>query len=138
MTKVRLKRLRALIKEAEHLQEELKAAPYITGDIVTDSVKDYRTGYPRRLSITGYERHPNYSLKTKIERRLLLIKKEVSQMDEWLKTIEDPQIRDILIMQYRNGRTQEQIADELGYTRGGLAAKLKRFWDSQSETQKTK
>ena len=59
-------------------------------------------------------------------------------MDEWLKTIEDPQIRDILIMQYRNGRTQEQIADELGYTRGGIAAKLKRFWDSQSETQKTK
>ena len=42
MTKNRLKKLRSLIKEAEHLEEQIRDLPFRTGPYVADSAKDYR------------------------------------------------------------------------------------------------
>lgn len=138
MTKERLKKLKALIKEAEHLEEQIRDLPFRTGPYVADSAKDYRTGFPRTILIRGYSAEGYYKLKRRLGEKLCSIQAEIADLEQWLDGVEDPQTRDILRLQYVNGLTQEEIAEELGYSRAGIASILKRFWDSQSETQTTK
>ena len=129
MTKERLKKLRALLKEAEHLEEEIRNLPFRTGDYVADSAKDYRTGYPRVITIRGYSAKEYYRLKRKQESALRKIQDEIAEMETWLDGVEDPQTRDILRLQYINGLTQEQIAEELGKDVRTIKRWLHKFWE---------
>lgn len=138
MTKNRLKKLRSLIKEAEHLQAEYEEMLCFPKTFVQDSVKDYSTGYPHNIVIQGYGSDDFVMLRQKLYDKLSRIRRERQELEGWLDSVGDPEMRDILRLQYINGLTQEQIADELGYERSGIASKIKRFWDSQSATQTTK
>ena len=131
MTKERLKKLKALIKEAEHLEEQIRDLPFRTGSYVADSAKDYRTGFPRTILIRGYSTEQYDRLKRRLNEKLCSIQSEISKLEQWLDGVEDPQTRDILRLQYVNGLTQEEIADELGYSRSAIAKKVKVFWDNQ-------
>lgn len=130
MTKERLKKLRALIKEAEHLEEQIRDLPFRTGDYVADSAKDYRTGFPRTITIRGYSTERYDRLIRKRQRKLRAIQDEIAELEDWLDGVEDAQIRDILRLQYINGLTQEQIAEELGYSVITIKRRLKSFWGS--------
>ena len=140
MTKNRLKKLRSLIKEAEHLQSELNDTLLFPScsDYVADTAQDYRTGKPHTFKVEGYGQDDYVKLRQKLYDKLYRIQQERRELEDWLDSVSDPEIRDILRLQYINGLTQEQIAKELGYERSGIASKVKRFWDSQSATQTTK
>lgn len=138
MTKNRLKKLRSLIKEAEHLQAEHEAMMCSPKTFLQDSVKDYSTGYPHNIVIQGYGSADFAVLRQKLYDNLCKIQRERYELEEWIENIDDVDMRNILRLQYINGLTQKQIADELGYERSGIASKIKRFWDSQSATQTTK
>lgn len=129
MTKSRLKRLRALIKEAAHLQCQYDDLICFPVEPVKDTVKDYKTGYPHTMSVEGYGRADYVALRQKIHNKHAAIQKEISYLEDWLDGISDSEIRDILRLQYINGLTQEQIAAELGYSRSAIAMKTKQFWD---------
>ena len=140
MTKERLKKIRSLIKEAEHLQSELNDTLLFpsSDDYVADTAQDYSTGRPHTFKVEGCGQDDYVKLRQKLYDKLYRIQQERQELEDWLDSIGDPEIRDILRLQYINGLTQEQIADELGYERSGIASKIKRFWDSQSATQTTK
>lgn len=129
MTKNRLKKLRSLIKEAEHLQAEYEEMLCFPKTFVQDSVKDYSTGYPHNIVIQGYGSADFVALRQKLYDNLCKIQRERQELEDWLDSVGDPEMRDILRLQYINGLTQEQIADELGYSRAAIAQKIKRFWD---------
>ena len=126
MTKERLKKLRALLKEAEHLEEEIRDLPFRTGDYVADSAKDYRTGYPRVITIRGYSTKEYYRLKRKQESALRKIQDEIAELENWLDGVEDPQTRDILRLIYIKGLTQEQAAEELGISTRTVQRKIEK------------
>lgn len=136
--KTRLKKLRALIKEAEHLQSEYNDLICFPKEPVCDSVKDYRTGYPHTIPISGYGDSVYIDIRQRLYEKHRQIQKEIAYLEGWLDSVEDPEMRDILRLLYINGLTQEEIATELGYTRSGIATKVKRFWGLQNETQTTK
>lgn len=127
MTKKRLKRMRSLISEARHLQEMLDQ-PAKTTEYVGDTAKDYRTGKPHSITITGYGQQDYPELKERYYQKLRDIQREIAFLEGFLDQVEDPQTRDILRLYYVNGLTQEQIAEELGYARSAIAMKLHRFW----------
>ena len=112
MTKNRLKKLRGLIKEAEHLEAEYKDMMWSPKTFVQDSVKDYRTGYPHNIVIQGYGSADFVALRQKLYDKRNLILKEIAEMEEWLNTVEDTRIRRILRLQYWDGLTQEEIAEK--------------------------
>lgn len=116
MTRERLKQLRALLKEAEHLEEQIRNLPFTTGSYVGDSANDYRTGFPRTITIQGYSTRKYDQLKRRLQDKLQRIQEEIAELEEWLCSVEDAELRDILRLQYVNGLTQEQIAAELGYS----------------------
>ena len=131
MTKDRLKKLKSLKKEAEHLESHINNLPFSTGDYVADTAKDYSNGFPRTIIIQGYSTEKYDAHKRRLKKKLVKINDEIEALEEWLDKIEDAEIRDILRMQYEMGLSQEEIADDLGYVRETIARKLKKFWESQ-------
>ncbi|MCU7380838.1 sigma-70 family RNA polymerase sigma factor [Clostridiales Family XIII bacterium ASD5510] len=128
MTKNRLKKLRSLIKEAEHLEEQIRDLPFRTGPYVADSAKDYRTGFPRTILIRGYSTEQYDRLKRRLGEKLCSIQSEIAELEAWLDGVEDPQTRDILRLQYGNGLTQEEIAEELGINERTVRRKIKKVF----------
>lgn len=130
MTKSRLKKLRALIREAEHLQSEYNDALCFPKEQVVDSYKDYSTGFPHTKSISGYGDSAYVDVRQRLYDKQLQIQGEIAFLEDWLDAVEDPEMRDILRLQYVNGLTQEEIAVELGYARETVSRKLRAFWES--------
>ena len=131
MTKNRLKKLRSLIKEAEHLQAEYDEMLCNPKTFVQDSVKDYSTGYPHNIVIQGYGSNDFVMLRQKLYDNLCKIQRERYELEEWIENIDDVDMRRILRLQYINGLTHEQIAQELGYAaRETVSRKIKKFWES--------
>ena len=129
MDKKRLKALKALIKEAEHLESEYQDIICVPKELVSDSYKDYRHGHEQVKTLIGYG-DPKYTeLREKVHAKRLRIVAEISEIEDWMNGVEDAEIRDILRQLYVYGKTQAEIADELGYTRSAIAMKIKAFWD---------
>ena len=131
MNKERLKKLKSLIKEAEHLEIEIEDVRFSPHELLFDTAKDYRTGYPHNIVISGYGDAEYIKLKQRLYEKLGRIQAERWCLENWLDSVQDPELRDIQRLQYVNGLTQEEIAQELGYARETVSRKLKAFWDSQ-------
>ena len=131
MIKSRLKKMRALIREAEHLQSQYTEMICFPKEQVVDSAKDYSTGHPHTISISGYGDPSYMDVRQRLYEKQRQIQDEIAFLEDWLDGVPDPEMRDILRLQYVNGLTQEQIAEELGYSRSAIAMKLNRFWSSE-------
>lgn len=134
MTKKQLEKLKKLMKEAEHLKAKLEK-PASLREMVIDSVKDYRTGYPHNIIIAGCGQNNYPDLQQKYYDKLQKIQQEIATMEDWLDAISDPELRDILRLQYADGLTQEEVADELGYSRATIARRIKEFWKNEKLIQ---
>lgn len=124
-----LEQLGKLMKEAELLQRELNNLP-----TTKDSVRGYSPDFPyteRTIIISGIDEQRGKKLQRKLQRKLEQIQDKVEEMEEWLDSVEDPEIRTILRMMYRNNLNQKQIGEELGYDRSTVSKKLKKFWGEQ-------
>lgn len=130
MTKNRLKKLRSLIKEAEHLQAEYDEMLCFPRTFVQDSVKDYSTGYPHNIVIQGYGSADFVALRQKLYNKRKLIIKEITEMEEWLNSVPDTRIRNILRLQYWDGLTQEEIAEKYDCDARTIKRWLKNFWEN--------
>ena len=135
MNKERLKKLKSLISEAEHLSVEIEELQWFPKEQVVDSVKDYRTGYPHTVVIAGYGSDEWVKLRQRLYEKLGRIQSERMILENWLDDVADPEIRDILRLQYINGLTQEEIAQELGYSVITIKRRLRNFWESQNDTR---
>lgn len=132
MTKERMKKLRALIKEAGHLQCQYDDLICFPKEQVADTYNDYRTGYPHAKPVSGHGDSAYPALRQKLDRKLRAMQAEIMSLESWLDSVEDPEVRDILRLLYIEGLTQEQAADELGYARETVSRKLKNFWNNES------
>ncbi|WP_130861448.1 hypothetical protein [Bacilliculturomica massiliensis] len=113
MTKGELEQLRSLINEARHLQEELHSLPF-----TSDSVRGSMIEHPyieRTILIDGVDESRCVRLRKRLERKLADIQDEIERMEDWLDGVDDPEMRDILRMRYRNGLSWRRVAGELGY-----------------------
>lgn len=125
----RLKNFRKLMKESEHLANML-ARSAEGKEYLADTVKDYRSGYPHNILISGIGDDKYPRIQQEYYEKLRRIQSEIAAIEKWLDGVPDPEVRDILRLQYVNGLTQEQIADELGYARETVSRKLKKFWET--------
>lgn len=108
ITREMLNNYRKTKSEIPFLEAELQEA---AKEVVSDTVKDYSSGFPHTRVITGVGTG-------QYERRLARLKKKKSQVravDEWIDAIEDDQTRIVFDMYYRRGRTWRAIAACIGY-----------------------
>ena len=83
MKKSRLKKLRALIKEAEHLQSQYMDAICFPKEFVQDhSASDYRTGQPHPISISGYGDSSYVDVRQKLYKKHRQIQQEIAFLED--------------------------------------------------------
>lgn len=133
MDRQQLSRLRKLNKEAEDLKNRIDNLEYRPKEWVADTAKDYGTGYPKTIIVEGYGDAEYARAKDRLYnryvRKLLDIQREIDNIEQFLNSVDDPEMRTILRLYYINGLTQEQIADELGYNERTIRRKLYDFYN---------
>lgn len=126
MTKDRLEKMRVLRTEIRLLEADLYNLPH-TKDSVMGSMVDYPY-IQTTIPISGIDEAAGKALKKKIARRIEQLRRELMELEEWLESVGDPEMRIILRMYYGQGKSQGDIAEEMGYDRSVISRRLKRFW----------
>ena len=129
MTKEELEQLKSLKQEVKQLQDELHNMP-LTTDGVKGSMDEFPYTY-HSIKIEGIDQSTAKRLRNKLERKLKELQESILEMETWLDTVNDSEIRTVLRLTYRNGLTNEQIAAELSYDRSTVSWKLRKFWAEQ-------
>lgn len=127
MTKEQLEQIKGLKSEIKCIQDDLRNLPMIK-DSVTGSMVEHPY-IKRTMVITGIDESKGERLRKRLERRLGDLQEMLLEMEDWLDTVPDAEMRAILRLKFRNGMKDREIADELGYSRAGIAMKIKRFFD---------
>ena len=131
MDKKRLKNLKALIKEADELQDEYIDMICVPKKEVADTVNDYSTGHPHTIIISGYGDDKFRDIRRKIIDKRIRINREIEYLENQIDSIDDSEMRNILRLYYVKGYKQKEIADKLGYSTETIKKKFQRFWKNQ-------
>ncbi len=81
-------------------------------EIVSDTVKDYKSGFPHTRVITGV---PSESQWEKDRAQLRKKEKQIAAVDAWIEAIPDIRTRTVFDLFYRKGRTWKAIAASIGF-----------------------
>jgi hypothetical protein len=108
ITRAMLKDYRKNKRAIPYLKEELKEAKK---EAVSDTVKDYRSGYPHTRVITGAGTVRYDQLRARLQKK----EEQVRTVDAWIESIQDDQTRMVFDFYYRKGRTWRAVADSIGY-----------------------
>lgn len=130
MKKQELKHLKKLIAEKKDLESRLEKQQFKPKEELADTVKDYRTGYPKTIVIRGYGDKEWQRLRDVYYMKLGDICGRIQRMEDFLNSVEDAELREILRLRYQDGLSQEEIAERLNYSRSAIQKKEERFWKS--------
>lgn len=122
-----LEQLRALKKEIESLEcDLLKPKP----TLVSIFYKDYSTGKGVPKSDVGFDEGEEEAsrLLRILKRKHKELEEKAADIEDWIEHVEDSEMRTIIRYYYRDGLSQKEIAEKLGYERSTVAHKLKDFW----------
>lgn len=133
MTKKELKQLRYLNKEIELLQKQIANAEYLVEknmahDVVEGSnpVWPYqkKTFHIEGVDIPDYEKRVK-RLRKKLQRRLEELIEKREELEEYISTIDDSELRIIFTLRYINGLSWQQIAAHMGVAGDGSTERKK-------------
>ena len=118
MNKDQLRQLRHLKREIELLQDQIIN---LESEIVTDKVRGSDPEHPyteKSFYITGFA-HEEHSrkmkrLKERLQRRLGDLIDLVVEINEYIETIDDSLLRQIITLRHVNGLTWDQVAASIG------------------------
>jgi len=122
MDKKELSQLRHLKREVELLEQQIadaeyESSKYKASDVVLGSnpVWPYqeKTFRVEGIDIPKYERHLQ-RLRKKLEQRLEELMEMRERLEEYIETVPDSLIRQILILRYVNGLSWKQVAAHIG------------------------
>jgi hypothetical protein len=117
MTRQDLKQLRYLKREIRLLQEQITA---VESEIVTDKVTGSDPEHPwtdRAFIIRvlpGERNEKLLRLRERLERRMKDLQDMRAEIFEWVESIEDSLLRQIIILRHVNGLGWRQVAREIG------------------------
>lgn len=137
MDKCELSQLRYLSREIVQLKKQLeKTESIVETRMVTDSVVGSSPAYPyikHVIKITGvdisdYEKHVQ-RLRNSLKRQIDGLMDKVAEIQEYIETVPDSEMRMILQCRYINGLTWEQIESETGIPQTTAKRKFRKWRD---------
>lgn len=111
ITKKLLSSYRKYRREIPLLETELEELLTTDAGIGNSTILDYRDGYPQPQSVVGFDRALYERRKEILEHR----KEQVKAIEQWIRSIEDGQIRCVFRMRYLDGMSWVKIAEKTGY-----------------------
>lgn len=130
MDKKTLKKYRSnkdrLIRIEERIQELCEREPTVVMGKVTGSSADFP--YTEvRTSVQMYDPYEDENVRQQIRRKesdRLRILKEQREVEDYINGIGDPEIKEIFELHYLEGKTQQKVAEIVGYSRGRISQKI--------------
>lgn len=130
MEKIKPGKIKKLRRELEDIEYRIKSLRIDEKEYVTDTVNDYRNGFPRVIAISGYGDEKYKAAKNKLynqyARKRIEILREIDKIEAAISE-EDPETRTILRMIYIDGLTQEEIAEKMAYSRDTIKRRIRNF-----------
>ena len=77
-----------------------------------------------RTSVQMYDPYEEENVRQQIRRKeadRLRILKEQEEVEDYINGIDDPEIKEIFELHYLEGKTQQKVADEIGYTQARVS-----------------
>ena len=136
MTKKELEQLRALYLEINTLAGDIFS---LRPKIVVDSVTGCTPERPQKhvIPIKGVDMEEYIRLEKKIAEKAKILVERTNAMEEWLDHISDSEMRIILRMRYRQGKSWEEIGFVLGCDRRTIARKCEAFLSDDATKKAT-
>lgn len=118
----KLRGLRAEIESLQHIRPKSRT--------VSIFYKDYRTGVGIPKTDVGLDsgEEERRELAKKILRKERQLSRRVSEIEDWLDSVPDPEMRAILRYYYADGMSQQEIGEKLGYDQSVISRRLAAFW----------
>ena len=126
MDKKRLDSISTIRAELASLSRQIDNWPQ---GIVSDYYKDYKTGRPKVKPLVGQADCGH--LRQKRDDKLDELESILAELEEFLATIEDCTMAEILRLKYRNGMSCREIGQEVGYSYSVVAQKVRQFWSGK-------
>lgn len=126
MKREKLEELRALLFESRFIQLQMLSK----GERIK---KNKKSGFEMNGLIFDYlddgTQEQFIELRHKLSVKQRKIFEEIYQLENYLESIDNPELRVILRMYYRDGISQQCIAAELGYDHSTVSKKIVKFWE---------
>lgn len=107
----------------EKIEEFCDREVQVVSGKVTGSSKDFP--YTEvRTSVQMYDPEENDNLNKQIRRKeaeRLALMNEISEVEEYIENIPDPEVKEIFELSFVEGRKQQEVADIVGYSRGRIS-----------------
>lgn len=138
MTKERLgqlkyieKALKSVKADIQKLNQQIASS---TGRNYADKVKCSMSEFPyieTHCQISGVDYSAYNQLKKKLEHKEAELQKRLSDLEDWLEGIEDEKLYLIFRLKYRNGMTNKEIAEEIGYDKSRVSQLINGYLRSE-------
>lgn len=130
MTRERLEAYRSNNDEIKELQGKLQKMGTEEGKeklVESDTIIDYRKGYPRPQTVTGYNYSKEQRLRQRYSSRIEKLQKEQEEIEQWIFEIEDSKIQRIFRLRYLDGMRQEKIAQKVHMAQSGVSRRIDEY-----------
>lgn len=138
MTKFDLKKLKDLNKEIEILNRQMAMANvYVKANMVSDTVNGSSPYFPyvehcikiTGVDVDGYERKVAF-IRRSIARKIDEKMEQVAAINEYIESVQDGEMRNILRLRYMECMTWEEIGKELSMNERTAKRKYRRWWEN--------
>lgn len=119
----RIKRIRDLAREIDYLDRLVKKIPH---GIVVDWANDYSTGKARPITLMGQSDRDVYC--ARLEKTIDALIEELRMSEDLIMSFHDPMTRTIIRMRYIEGKTLNEVAAELNYSRDAVKRRTRCFF----------
>ena len=130
MTRERLEAYRSNNDEIKELQGKLQKMGTEEGKeklVESDTIIDYRKGYPRPQTVTGYNYSKEQRLRQRYSNRIEKLQREQEEIERWIFEIEDSKIQRIFRLRYLEGMRQEKIAQKVHMAQSGVSRRIDEY-----------
>lgn len=136
MEKIKPGKIKKLRRELEDIEYRIKNLRIDEKEYVTDTVNDYRNGFPRVIAISGYGDEKYKAAKNKLynqyARKKIEILREITEIEDAISEA-DPETQTILRAMYIDGLTQDEIAERMSYSRETIKRRVKGFYQKRKK-----
>ncbi len=134
MTRERLETYQSNRDEIRELRAKLQKMGTEEGRkklVESDTIIDYRKGYPRPQTVTGYNYNKEWRLRKRYYNRIEKLQREQEEIEQWVFAIEDNRTQRIFRLRYLEGMRQQQVAQMVHMAQSGVSKRIDEYLSLQ-------
>lgn len=139
MTRERLETYQSNRDEIKELRAKLQKMGTEEGRkklVESDTIIDYRKGYPRPQTVTGYNYNKEWRLRQRYYNRIEKLQREQEEIEQWVFAIEDNRTQRIFRLRYLEGMRQQQVAQMVHMAQSGVSKRIDEYLSLQKMIKK--